>query len=248
MALGNWGEEWKKAKKGFEKKTSSKKPPASVTKFFGGTGIKDHLKKCDEAFNALKKERTDSKKAAQLSKFNKAIAAYTKTADAYWLDIQKAMVKAKDKSIMSEMDILRAELHSIRDTMNTQAGMLEGVLKKQKIHEAMAANLKKSLTGACKRALLFIAKAKTDSTPESWNKGIVTAARDIGQQVGNIDVLKRKGLQISGLPETDAQTHFKALAVWANSPTRLDTEQQVIKERSAFLKAVQNVIKWADIK
>lgn len=248
MAVGNWGEEWKKAKKVFEKETSSKKPPASVTKFFGGTGIKDHLKKCDEAFNAFKKEKTDSKKAAQLSKFNKAIAAYTKIADAYWLDIQKAMAKAKDKSIMSEMDILRAELHSIRDTMKSHAGIMEGALKKQHIAEVMATNLKKSLTGACKRALLFIAKAKTDSTPEFWNKGILTAARDITQQVGNIDKLKRKGLEISGLPETDAKTHYDALKDWANAPTRLDNEQQVIKERSAFLKAVQNVIKWAGIK
>ncbi|MDG2470156.1 MAG: hypothetical protein P8M80_12815 [Pirellulaceae bacterium] len=246
MPTGKWNTEWAKAKKDFQTRTGQKKPPASVTKLFGGTGIKDQLKKCDEAFNSFTPEKDPKKKAAHLAKFTKEIAAYTKTANSYWMDIQKAMTKAKDQSIMAEMDVLRKELDSIRDTMTAQAGMLAGVLKKLSTTAIMAANIKKSIAGACKRALLFAAKIKTNPTADEWNSGIQTAARDITQQVGNVEKLRKKH-DIVGLPESGAAGHFKILIRWADSPARLTTQQEILAERAALLNAVQNVIKWAGI-
>lgn len=249
MAAGDWTADWKALKKDFTAKTGKKKPKASVTNIIGKSNLSPTLKKCDQAYLTATDIKLSAKKQeAGLKDLRSNAVKFKKLADSYIKDVQKAMVDAgKDKALMSELDVLRKKLDAIQATMNSKISGIDANLKQMNVWEKMARDMRVDLTAALKRGLLFAAKVKASPTHEVWNADIKNAARDITQQIGNVEKIRAKGHQIEGIPQKNATALFKAMTPWASDVVRFKADtppQEILAERAKYLKCVQAVAKW----
>ena len=160
------------------------------------------------------------------------------------------MIKAgKDKALMNELDILRKKLQSVIATMASKIQGCDAALKKMKIMEKMARDMRVDLTGALKRGQLFAAKVRANPTHEVWNADIKDAARDITQQIGNVEKIRARGHDIPGIPQKNPAAIFKKMTPWASDTVRFTAETDpavILAERDEYLKCIQATAKWMD--
>jgi hypothetical protein len=247
---GKWKKQWDDAKKAFTKATKQKKPKSSIDdKASKKTGLSSLLGECDKDFAVFEKAAAKNDKPAMveaLMGFRRRAVDFKKIGSAYCKDIQADMVKAKTKDLMSELDVLRKQIDAIADTMAAHSKVMEARVKGLRIADATAKNIRVSLEGACKRAALFLAQVKAKKDVKVWNTGILTASRDVFQQVGNVEMLRKKGKNVPNVPATAPPASINLMKVWrTGKPTFVaGQEAEMEKERMAFLKSVQDVAKW----
>ncbi|MBL4808187.1 MAG: hypothetical protein JKY31_13020 [Rhodobacteraceae bacterium] len=250
MAAGNWTAEWKILKKNFEAKTGKKKPKASVTNIIGQSNLSPTLKKCDDAYNKCESAKSTKKKISALKDLISNAAKFAKLSDSYCLDVKKAIVSAgKDMVLMNELDILRKKLQSVKATMASKIRSQDAAIKKLNIWEKMARDMRIDLTGALKRGALFAAKVKSSPTHDVWNSGIQTAARDITQQIGNVEKIRAKDYDIPGIPQKNAGAIFRKMTPWASGDVIFQKDTlpaTILSERMDYLKTIQATAKWMD--
>jgi hypothetical protein len=145
------------------------------------------------------------------------------------------------------LTILKTELTAMESTLKGAVAIAKSAVAKESVTEATAKNLITSAEGATHRAVAFIAKAKSTGTAAYFNSGVMTAARDITQQIGNIDKLKAKGYHFHHDQPTALFTTLKAWAndgrqVHVNNPT--NEKAEVLHEITTFEQAVQGVDRW----
>jgi hypothetical protein len=245
--MANWENEWKQAKTAFESKTGQKKPSQkTVLGIRKGSGLEDALKTCDADFAAIGNEKKDmKKKAALIQKFENDIKTFDSKEHAYEKVLIAAIDKADEKLVKPELDILIKQLHALSATMKSHLKGATVALEEVSATEYTAKTLMTSVTGAVARAKLFAAKAGSAKDPKVFNTGIATAARDITQNIGNVEKLRTKGYVF---PHGDPTNLFKVMTPWAQGNRKLPdnaAETLIKREIGAFLQAVAGVEKWA---
>jgi hypothetical protein len=191
-----WIKTWKAAKKYFEDTTGKKKPNAKVGSIFSkhSAGLDNVIKSVKDAFTTADAGISDKTLAA----YNKAVDAYTKSSTEYIkvLDasISKEITDTGDKTVYSKScKYLQKELIAIGAEMKQQIGWLEGKLKGESLAKVMADNLIKSIVTNVKLCQAAASKVKTKPTKDVFDNEIYTPARNLSQQIGNIEVLRKKG-------------------------------------------------------
>lgn len=252
MAVGAWKKEWEDAKKKFTKVTGKKKPKSTIDGSASKkTGLAKILGDCDKAFKAFEVQAgqpspNQKKMVDLLVTFRRGAKTFKDKGEAYWKDIQTEMTKAKDKDLMNELDVLRKQIRAIADTMLAHDKVMESRVKNQSVAAATAKNLRTSLDGGLKRALLFMAQVKANNDVAFWNDGLMKASRDVYQQIGNVDALRRKGLNVPGIPTTAPPGSLAQMKVWRTGKPTFEegSEAAMMTERMKFLKACQDVVAW----
>ncbi len=248
-------DQWKAAKSKFEKDTGKKKPSKTFLKIRVGAGLDKAAKAVDAA------DRTDVNPGrgeakwgpAHVKNFAKAVAYFRKQADNYAKTLDQSIAD-EDKDIAGDLrrslKILKADLDAIASSMEGRTGMAEAASKNLGAAEATAAALVKNTKGAVARALAACQKIKQSPTVATYNSFFPKVARDITQQVGNMDKLRDKYPEYH-IPNFNGKTLFNALKAWADDSggkTSLKTtgdESQdktlVLQETKSFSQAVKQV-------
>ena len=108
----------------------------------------------------------------------------------------------------------------------------------------MAGSFIEQTESAVHNAQAFIARAKAQPTAVYFNANIVKAARDITQQIGNVDKLKAKGFHFRHDQPTNL---FKVIKAWGNDGRTVPvgaTPAEVLREIGALEQAVAGVDRW----
>lgn len=191
-----WIKIWKEAKKYFEDTTGKKKPNVKVAKLFSvhSAGLDNLIKKTKDALVAA--DKAISQKGVDA--YKKAVAAYDKSATDYikTLDgaISKEVTDAGEKTVYSKScKYLQKQLTAIAAEMKVQIGWLEAKLQGASVQSTMAANLIKSILANAKVCQAAAAKVKTNPSKALFDKELYTPARNLSQQIGNIEALRKKG-------------------------------------------------------
>lgn len=237
-----WESEWKEAKITFENLTGSKKPAHLV---FGGmirkgSGVEDALHKCDSAFSRAEVNTTQGK----VDIFVDAVGKSAPIISNYCAFLEEEIEKAPNKSTHQKaLVMLRKTLEAIRYTMESQIGMLTSKLKHEPIKQAMASNFSLSLRAAVARARVFAAMVDLNAVPQTFNHGIKDAARDITQQIGNVDKLRAAGFAV---PPGDPAKLFKELTPFAQDKIKMEpyaTAMIIRQHTDMFSRLVERVAK-----
>jgi hypothetical protein len=247
FASGKWGPAWSDLKKDFEKNTGKKKPSEKVGLFFRkSTGIESALKDCDAYFKAFG-ETTDSKKKLDAASKLRAALAKTKTATDAYLKTLSTTIKGEkdaDSDYTKGLQVLDAGIEALVSSIANQADKLDAVNKSLSVKELMAATMRQSVDAAVKRAVLFAKKVQATPTPAVFNAGIKDAARDITQNLGNVNKLRSLGYDF---PAGDPTNLFTVLTPWANNKRDQSPDadaKTVLRELGAFVQVVNGVALW----
>ena len=243
--MGTYGDKWKAAKLLFTKTAKVKKPSAQVDSLLRKpAGIDKVLAKLD----ALEKKiGTD---ATALKSFQAAALEFKTAKDSY-IKVLDATVGKEPKGTDQEaykkgVAVLRTQLVSLEASLKTAGSMAQSSQAGRQGMAIMADNLMDLIESSCKSALAFVAKVEADPTPENFNANVQKAARDITQNIGNVDKLKAKGFVFAKSQPTNLFTILKA---WGNDRREVPknaTKQEVLREVNAFKQAVEGVQKWAE--
>jgi hypothetical protein len=240
---GSYLERWKKAKRLFESTTKQKKPNGSIMGAFHRAGLDPAIRKVDEYDDNAHKSEGDLKNfAGAIKNFIKAKTDYMKVLETA---VTKTPKGVEQETYKKGIKVLKTELNALELTFKSRYGYAQGALKHQGTTETMAQNLMVTIEATCARALALVARVKANPTPDAFNTDIRKAARDITQQIGNIDKLKAKGHVIAKDQPTNL---FKILAAWGDAGRQVPptaTRDEVLREVGAFEQAVKGVKKWA---
>jgi hypothetical protein len=243
--MAGYVDKWKKAKLLFKATAKVKKPSAKVDSFFRKpAGIEPALKKVDEA--EAKKIGVDP---AAMRNYKAAVVAYQKAAAAY-VKVLDATVGAEpagtDKvAYQKAVTVLKTQLKALDTQMKSQVATNSSALAGRQGMQIMADNLMQLVESACDSAEAFIARVKAQPTPATFNTDVEKTARDITQNIGNIDKLTAKGFVFAKAQPTNLFTILKA---WGNDGRRVPdtaTPAQVLRELTSFEQAVDGVRRWA---
>ena len=181
-----------------------------------GSGVEDALHKCDSAFSKAEVNTTQGK----VDVFKDAVGKSAPIIANYCSFLEEEIEKAPNKSTSQKaLVMLRKTLDAIRYTMESQIGMLTSKLKHEPIKQAVASNFSLSLRAAVARARVFAAMVDLNAAPQTFNHGIVAAARDITQQIGNVDKLRDAGFAV---PPGDPAKLFKELTPYAQDKIKME--------------------------
>jgi hypothetical protein len=243
--MTTYGEKWKAAKKLFKDTAKVKKPSAKVDSFFRKpAGIDKTLEAVDKAG-----AKQINFKAADLREFEEAIAEFRVAAAAY-VKVLDATVGAEptgtDKvAYQKGVAVLKTQLKALDSSMKSMVTSARSSVSGRKGMEVMADSLMDLIESSCNSAEAFIAKVRAKPTPEMFNTSIEKSARDITQNIGNIDKLTAKGFVFAKAQPTNL---FKVLKAWGNDGRRVPdtaTPSEVLRELGAFEQAVDGVRRWA---
>ncbi len=243
--MPTYSEKWKQAKRLFETTAKVKKPSADVTSFFRRkAGIDGALKKIDEA--AAKKIGLDPN---HYKAFVAAVTAYQPLKVNYLKVLEATVGKeppgADKVAYQKGIAVLKTQLKSIDSSLKTAAATAKSSLAGRKPLAVMADNLMDLIESACDSAEAFITQVKADPTPARFNEGIQKAARDITQNIGNIEKLTKAGFTFA---KEQPNNWFRVLSAWGNAGRRVQdtaTDREVLRELRAFEQAVDGVRDWA---
>lgn len=235
--IGKLSEFWTTAKKTYEGKAKYKKPADKVLFWRKGTGIEAALKKCDATAG---KAWTSQ---AKYNAYNTAQLGLSTVAQAYGTklnDIVQAAQKNEGVPTGLTGPAYAAAVGELRDSLTD----ITNVARKYASQCMTALNMSKSLAATVKRGLEYAAKIKKTPTPDAFNLGIQKAARDITQQIGNIENLKGLGMD-TGYKAPDNLVTI--LVAWGGQNRKVKptaNTKEVLREVSAFEQAVKGVEKW----
>jgi len=244
----DWNVRWKLAKKSFEERTGQKKP--SQTFALGirkSTGIEAALRKCDSARQAFYHEKDLSKRKKLLGEFRKAVQEFKTAVTAYEKVLVAAMSAQEKSAIKPEIDILSKQLTALEASMDSMVRAMEAELAGATGLEFAFKTLVTSLDAAIKRAELFGAQCKTRGEVEFYNRGIVTAGKDILFGLTNVEKLTAKGYAIPN--SNDPKKFVVVMKPWCAGQRNLKptaTKKDVVSEAAAFLQVIAGVRKWAE--
>jgi hypothetical protein len=236
-------EKWKHAKEVFEQTTKVKKPSAKVGSMFRkAAGLDSALEKVDAAEGAMLRG------PKELAAFNAAVLVYKTAKDSY-MKVLEATVNAEpsgvDKATYQKgIAVLKTQLVAMDSTMKTLAASAKTTQEGARGAAIMANTFIETTESAVHNAQAFIARGKAAPTAAYFNSNIVKAARDITQQIGNVDKLKAKGFHFRHDQPTNLFTIIKA---WANDGRQVPTtatSKEVLRELNAFEQAVTGVERW----
>lgn len=239
-------DKWKHAKQVFQTTTKTKKPSAEVDSFFRKpAGIDSALAKVDAALANANKD------AKGLKAFQDTVSGFVVAKNAYYKTLEGAVNKvpkgADHDVYVHGLTVLKTELTSLESTLKGRIANAQSAINKESATEMTAKNLLVNAEGACHRALAFTAKAKATPTAAYFNANIVKAARDITQQIGNVDKLKAMGYHFEHEQPTNLFTILKA---WGNDGRIVhvsapqNEKAEVLREINAFQQAVEGVERW----
>jgi len=192
MEPGKWASEWAASKTAFETTTGKKKPSELILgKFRKSSGIEDALKKLDSEFDKFQKSKPNSSDA-DLKKLQAASEAFIAVKSTYMTTLQKAVDEDKTEDPIYELcvNILRLDLEAIEGQSTAMIRMEGMMLAKMDKTEMLKTISMPMLKATLKKGELFIARLTVDKSVDEFNKGNLTMARDITQNLTNI---KKRG-------------------------------------------------------
>jgi hypothetical protein len=203
-------------------------------------GVEAALKKLDAAApNAFTSEANHARYDRAWNEFDTAFQAYEATLKQVRsdpaTDVKKLPKGVTASAYKNALTLLIKELNALNTASlgwGANAGMVVG------------------LSGGLKRALEradFIADVKANATPDTFNKVVEVRARDSTTEIGNINMLKAKGMDIG---RTQPTALFNKLIGWADKGRKVDevsTRGKVLLELYEFEHAIQGMHAWADL-
>jgi hypothetical protein len=237
--IGKLAPYWTTAKKAYTSRAKYKKPADKTLFWRHSTGIEAALKQADKTHKGAwtTQKKYDAYNAAQLKLFA-ASQTYSKKLE----DIIKAAQKNQGVPAGLTAAAYEAAVGELRDSLTD----VTNVARKYTVQCLTALNMAKSLAATIQRGLDFAAKVKQTPTPAKFNYTIQKAARDITQQIANIDNLKGLGMD-TGF--RTPQNLVDVLVAWGGQGRKVPvnaTAKEVLRENGAFEQAVLGVKKWLD--
>lgn len=236
-------EKWKHAKDVFILTAKVKKPSAKVDSFFRKkAGIDSALEKVDAAEPKLNLNKTG------YDAFVLAAGQYKVAKEAY-MKVLEATVGAEPASTdkvayQKGIAVLKTQLVAMDSSMKGLSAAAKAKLDGATGLAIMAGSFVEQTESAVHNAQAFIARARAQPTAVYFNANIVKAARDITQQIGNVDKLKAKGFHFRHDQPTNL---FKVIKAWGNDGRTVPasaTAAEVLREIGALEQAVAGVDRW----
>lgn len=243
---------WKLAKKKFVADTGKKKPATTkAITVFGlklgtvreGAGIEKALGKIEAA---VPKSFTSDK---GMDALKNAVAAYGLLYPQYIRQMEATINNAPpgvDKATYTAgIKFLRFELEDISRAAVNQVEKAKHVRGETEVYTIMASTLMKNARLNAGKAMVFIDDVRANPTPDAFNSKVNRVARNMTQQIGNIDKLKEIGFTFDRGQPTEI---FAALSPWANDGRQVAgaaSREEVLAEVALFEQAVHAVANWA---
>lgn len=196
-------DEWKNAKEKFETATGLKKPAAKGKALFiswrKGSGLETAFKKLDSHMASVR--LLDEGDAGFYKKWKQYVDDMQKAKDKYLTILDDAIKQEKDKQGKSDAYRAFKVLKSSLDVVATGAEQKyedyfsTWQLKREKGGQLLDSfdaalktlkNLGTNLKSATAKATKFSKELLADPSPQKYNSGIMTAARDLSQSMSNI--------------------------------------------------------------
>jgi hypothetical protein len=236
---GKLADAWKAAKLKFQTTTGIKKPADTLAFFRLSSGIEPSLKKVD----AVTGKAHESK--ANYAKYKTALASFSSSSyKAYETKLKAELKTAKSNKNIPSGTTKDKYVRGLNELLNDLSDIL-GAANKHSALSQTASSLLDATEGAVERALGFIGQVKRNPQPKTFNDGILKAARDINQQIGNVNKLKTAGMDIGRDQPSEL---FERLRPWASGQRQVAdnaTSEAVLAELDAFRQAVEAAARWA---
>src|SRR5262245_44452810 len=237
--MGKLTEAWTTAKKQYEAATKKKKPGDKTLFWTRATGIEPALKKVDANYKGAWTSQ------AKYNTYNTAYVAFNTLQNAYWDKLKDIGLEAKeDRGVPAG---LTEEVYGTAESkLGSSLTEINSVARKYGMQCNTALSMSKSLAATVKRGQEYAASIKKEPTPVKFNYGIQKAARDITQQIDNIDRLAAQGMDTGYKTPENLVT---ILSAWGNKGRKVKdnaTTAEVLRENGAFEQAVLGVKKWLD--
>lgn len=254
IIMGKFADQWRDAKQKFETATGKKKPSK---KFMGKIRKKSSIDalalKVDQADVDQTTKRGVVWNGDTYNKFSAAVEKFKKSSKEYiqFLDdciLEEAPDKRDNAEYYGALKLLRKSLDAILKSIKATQGYGYAAVREIAGAEMMAANFRKSLKAGVARALVSVQKIKNDPTPETYNAQFDKAARDITQNVGNLNRLRDRFPDYE-LPGINGDDYFEALKPWADGRGGRDlrsvaddaTRREVMDNAREFLFYVKQI-------
>jgi len=243
--MATYQEKWKKAKLLFKTTAKVKKPSAEVDSFFRKpAGLDKTLGKLDVA-----DKKGINLKVEALKEFETAYKEFLVAKTSYLKVLEGAVAKVPDKvdkvAYQKGVKVLQTQLIALDTSLKTAIKMARSGHAGRKGMEVMADNLMDLVESSCNAAMAWVARVEANPTPEAFNGSIQKYARDITQNIGNINKLTQKGFVFQ---KAQPDNLFTILKAWGNDGRRVPDKaprEHVLREVNAFEQAVEGVKKWA---
>lgn len=200
--MSDYKGEWESAKKTFENTAGVKKPAPTKKNIFGKV-VREKVG-IGEAFGKVDKLMPDddgaTMKQKDLEQLAKLVSAAGQEVRAYLKLLTDAIDKEKEEhgkgaeAIYRDLKILKAELEASTADMKARVDKIfvvrrnvgEGLNRKASMFLTNFRTLKTSIDRNGKKALLVVQQLLKNPTPENFNAAFPKAARDITQNIGQI--------------------------------------------------------------
>ena len=243
--MGALLDKWRSAKKLFKDTAKVKKPSPKVDTFASkGLGIEKALIKLEAA-----KDKNINGNAKALADWKKAALEYYNARVNYILVLDTTVGRepagGDREAYRKGVVVLRTQLNAINTTITALTKTAESAQAGQNAVQVAGNNLMHTIAAACDGADAFIARVKANPTPDEFNKGIETAARDITQSIGNINKLTAAGFVFT---RVQPKKLFTLLSAWGNLGREVADNAApaaVLAELKMFENAVTGVKTWA---
>ncbi len=243
--MGALLDQWKAAKQLFKTTAKAKKPSPTVGMFASKTlGIEKALIKLETL------------QAKGLAANPKALIAWKSAASDFRI-VKTNYLVVLDGAIGKEpagadRDVYRKGIAVLKTQLNAIDGKIKAFTVGAESEAAghgmqarMAYTMMEEVEKGCNNALAFVALVRLNPTPQAFNAGIATAARDITQFIGNIDKLRAANFVFAKAQPTNL---FNVLKAWGNDGRVVSDNaipEKVLSELKLFEKAVLGVKAWA---
>ncbi|TWU23452.1 hypothetical protein Pla52o_29880 [Novipirellula galeiformis] len=245
--------QWKACKKDFETLTGKKKPAEKTLGIFRkSSSLEDALKKVDKAYADLGvKNGKGTLEAKDIATYDKVVLAFKKDGEKYIKLLEATLAKEADadSAYGKAVVMLKKRIKAMTVTMNTMGVTYANQLTAMTAKEKAVAVVIPGTQSGLKKMSAFLAKVEAQKTVETkvavFNSGIVTAARDITQNIKNAMSFQKKGMVTWKGKDLDGVV--KIMTAWANDGRALPKNADaagVKKEMSALVQVVKAVKEW----
>jgi hypothetical protein len=251
--MGIYSKLWTDAKTRFEKDTDKKKPSKTFLGIRISSGVENAAAEVDKKDPGQMRGGTESHYTTKnVAAFGKAVKDFSKKGEDYCKTLDKSIADepAKD-DLYRSLKLLKADLKKIIAKADQDLAGAQANANKLGAAEMSAATYMKSIKSVVANAVLAIQTVKKTPTVETYNEvfgaGSKSAARNLTQQINNLDKLRTKYPEYN-LPAGDVSDLSKALAPWNVGGNReklkaTDDEKADAKTVMAAIKDFSNVVK-----
>lgn len=224
-------------------------------KSIASLGWKQATPGATDVANALKQVDLDDVKAGDsqeaLNKYTASVNKFVQAKNVYSHNLDVSITKATPQNktaYTNGVHVLQTELKALESTLKVRVATKKSAVDKEDANTMTAKNLIASAEAASHRAVAFAVKAEHEGTAAYFNANVQKAARDMTQQIGNVDKLKAKGFHFQ---HDEPKDLFNLLKAWGNDnrqvhPSSPQNEKaEVLREINAFKQAAEGVERWA---